>query len=132
MGHLERVGVEYSQFPLHLSRQLSAELVDIEPSLFQLRRRKDADELAAIQKAIAPRRRCIPRPGNHSAGISELKCFNTLQATAVETLGECSRGPRQRLSMRLAWRATTPRTSRGRTASLHSRPGAGLPWLLCR
>ncbi len=92
-GTLKRVGVEYSQFPLHLSRQLSAELVDIEPSLFQLRRRKDADELAAIQKAIGAtaamyaRAREIIRPG-----ISELEVFNTLQATAVETLGEMLTG----------------------------------------
>jgi Xaa-Pro dipeptidase len=92
-GSLKRVGVEFSQFSLHLSQKLSAELSDIEPSLFELRRRKDADELAAIKRAIAAtaamyvRAREIIKPG-----VSELEVFNALQATAVESLGEMLTG----------------------------------------
>ena len=47
-----RIGVEYSCFGRHGTFG-ERELVDIEPTLYRLRRRKDADELARIRKAIA-------------------------------------------------------------------------------
>lgn len=88
-----RIGVEYSSFPPHLADGLGAQIVDLEPDLFRLRRRKEADELARLRKAIAgtaamyARARHILEPG-----ISELEMFNQLQAAAVDEFGEMLTG----------------------------------------
>ena len=73
---------------------MAAELVDIEPELYQLRRRNDADELAKICG-----RRSTPRPPCTAArseivkpGINELTVFSELQAAAVEACGEMITG----------------------------------------
>lgn len=88
-----RVGVEFSTSGSWLAGELKAQAVDIEPDLFRLRRVKDADELARIEKAIAgtgamyaTARRII------EPGISELEVFNRLQAAAVEEFGEMLTG----------------------------------------
>lgn len=87
-----RLGVEFSCYGRH-GNFGEAELVDIEPPLYRLRRRKDADELARIRKAIAgtgkmyERAREILRPG-----ITELEMFNQLQAVAVDQFGEMLTG----------------------------------------
>ncbi|MBA62270.1 MAG: hypothetical protein CMJ76_07875 [Planctomycetaceae bacterium] len=66
-----------------------AEAVDFESELWQLRRRKDPDELALMRKAIDcteamyVRAREIIEPG-----ICEIDVFNELQAVAVSTAGE--------------------------------------------
>jgi Xaa-Pro dipeptidase len=84
----KRIGVEFSCFTSHFSA-LAGERVDIEPTLYRLRRRKDADELAKIRKAIAGTKkmyelaRQIVEPG-----ITEIEVFNRLQAAAVEEFGE--------------------------------------------
>lgn len=63
--------------------------VDLEPTIWQLRRRKAPDELAMIRHAISctdamyQTAREIIRPG-----ITELEVFNQLHAVAVETAGE--------------------------------------------
>jgi Xaa-Pro aminopeptidase len=87
LAQAKRVGVEYSVCGLH--HGLQGELVDVEPELLRLRRRKDPDELARLKKAIAAtgamyvKAREIVRPG-----IDELEVFNELQAAAVRELGE--------------------------------------------
>lgn len=84
-----RVGVEFSCFSPYLASAVSGDLVDIEPDLYRLRRRKEADELARLKRAIAATgkmyevARRIVEPG-----INELEVFNRLQAVAVEELGE--------------------------------------------
>jgi Xaa-Pro aminopeptidase len=84
-----RIGVEFSSFPPHLSLALQAEAVDIEPLLYRLRRRKDADELAMMRRAIAATEamygaaREVIRPG-----INELDLYGRLHATATDVLGE--------------------------------------------
>ncbi len=84
----KRLGVEFSSFGLHFS-PLEGERVDIEPTLFRLRRRKDPDELARLRKAIAAsgkmyaKARQIIQPG-----IAEIEVFNQLQRVAVEEFGE--------------------------------------------
>ena len=90
----KRVGVEFSSFPPHLSVDLPREaLLDIEPALYRLRRRKDADELALLRKAIEgtarmyERAREIIRPG-----VTEITVFNELQAAAVAEYGEMLTG----------------------------------------
>jgi Xaa-Pro aminopeptidase len=85
---LKRIGVEFSSFSLHF-QPLTGERVDIEPVLYRLRRRKDADEMARLKKAIAAcgkmyaLARQIIEPG-----IAELEVFNRLQAVAVDEIGE--------------------------------------------
>src|SRR5438552_13996139 len=89
---LKRIGVEFSCFTSHLAA-LPGERVDIEPTLYRLRRRKDADELARIRKAIAGTQkmyelaRHIIKPG-----ITEIEVFNRLQSAAVEEFGEMMTG----------------------------------------
>ncbi len=88
----KRVGVEFSTFGLHLAA-VPGERVDIEPTLYRLRRRKDADELARLRKAIAGTgvmyqvAREIIEPG-----VTELTVFNHLQAAAVNEFGEMLTG----------------------------------------
>jgi Xaa-Pro aminopeptidase len=92
-GEARRIGVEFSCCPPHFTQGLSATLVDIEPTLFRLRRRKDADELARIKHAIGAtgamyaKARELMRPW-----LDELEMFNALQATAVDYLGEMLTG----------------------------------------
>ncbi len=91
------LGVEFSTFPQHLLEKLSprlhGNLVDVEPELYRLRRKKEADELARIQVAIGAtekmyeRAREIIRPG-----IGELEVFNQLQSAAVDHCGEMLTG----------------------------------------
>lgn len=85
-----RTGVEFSVCGPHIQKLTgSALLVDIDAHLWKLRRRKDADELALIRRAIDctcamyETAREIIRPG-----ITELEVFNQLQATAVSVAGE--------------------------------------------
>jgi Xaa-Pro aminopeptidase len=88
----KRLGVEFSSFGLHYG-DIAGERVDIEPTLYRLRRRKDPDELARIKKAIAGTgkmyslARQIIEPG-----ITEIEVFNRLQAAAVEEFGEMLTG----------------------------------------
>lgn len=88
-----QIGVEFSCLGPHLAGALPATLVDIEPELFRLRRRKDPDELARLRKAIAATgamyaaAREIVRPG-----VNELDVFNHLQGVAVREFGEMLTG----------------------------------------
>lgn len=93
-GVPNRIGVEYSSFGPHLSQSVkadgvNAELIDVEPTIYRLRRRKDADELRLMKKAIAATRamyeraREIIRPG-----INELEVYSQLHAVAVHEFGE--------------------------------------------
>jgi Xaa-Pro dipeptidase len=89
-----RIGVESSTFGQHLAQAFgAAQVIDIEPDLYELRRRKDPDELGRLRKAIAgtnrmyARAREIIRPG-----ISELEVFNELQGAAVNEFGEMMTG----------------------------------------
>lgn len=83
------VGVEHSTVSHYLPLPETARSIDLEPDLYSLRRRKDPDELARIEKAISAteamyaRAREIIRPG-----VCELDVFNELQTTAVTVLGE--------------------------------------------
>jgi Xaa-Pro aminopeptidase len=93
-GPPRRPAVEWSRCPPHVVRACGgAESVDVEPVLLRMRRRKDADELALLRRAIAAagamhaRAREIVRPG-----VSELEVFSALQAVAVESCGEMLTG----------------------------------------
>jgi len=91
---LRRVGVEMSAFPPHLARVLGdTELIDVEPTLIDMRRRKDADELVLLRRAIDASgamyrvARDLVRPG-----CDELEVFSALQAAAVRSCGEMLTG----------------------------------------
>ncbi|MEX2174695.1 MAG: Xaa-Pro peptidase family protein [Pirellulaceae bacterium] len=87
-----RIGVEFSSFSSHLAG-LSGERIDIEPTLFRLRRRKERDELARLRKAIAGTEKMYALARRIiEPGISELEVFNRLQAAAVEEFGEMLTG----------------------------------------
>ncbi len=91
-GHQQSwLAAEGSAAGLHLSPFVSdsEHIVDIEPGLWQLRRKKDPDELQMIRRAISctdamyHRAREIIEPG-----INELEVYNQLHAAAVEVAGE--------------------------------------------
>lgn len=89
----KRIGVEFSSFPQQLAQPLDATLVDVEPTLYRLRRRKDPDELARIRKAIAGTGKMYQRAREIIApGVSEITVFNELQAAAVDEFGEMLTG----------------------------------------
>jgi Xaa-Pro aminopeptidase len=72
---------------------LPGERVDIEPTLYRLRRRKDPDELARIRKAIAGTKRMYELARQIiEPGITEIEVFNRLQTAAVEEFGELLTG----------------------------------------
>ena len=88
------IGVEFSSCPPHVTRLFpTAELIDIDRELLALRRRKDADELALLRRAIAATgamyetAREMIRPG-----VAELDVFSALQAAAVASCGEMLTG----------------------------------------
>ena len=120
----KRIGVEYSTFGQHFMRILgAAQLVDIEPALYTLRRRKDPDELALLKKAIAAtgrmyaRAREIMRPG-----VTELEMFNELQSAAVLEFGEMMTGTGN--DYQVAARGGPPR------AIVQLRPGSSISSIL--
>ena len=87
-----RIGVEYSVSNRHLHFK-NAELVDIEPALYRLRRRKSPDELARLRKAIDATEAMYERAREIiEPGISELEVFSQLQSVAVKSLGEMLTG----------------------------------------
>jgi len=84
-----RIGCDSSAGAAHLMQFSSAEWIDLEPELYRLRRRKDADELTLIRKAIAG------TGAMHAAarkllapGVKELDVFSALYAAAVREFGE--------------------------------------------
>lgn len=89
----KRIGVEFSCGCPAISTTLAADMIDIEPDLFRLRRHKDHYEMALLRKAIAGtgamyrKAREIIKPG-----INELDVFNQLQAAAVCEFGEMLTG----------------------------------------
>lgn len=88
-----RIGVEFSTFGRHGSWGSAIEWIDIEPTLYRLRRRKDADELARIRRAIGATGRMYARARELlRPGVSELEMFCELQTAAVMELGEMLTG----------------------------------------
>jgi Xaa-Pro dipeptidase len=91
---LHRVGVEFSACPPHVIGQLGgASVIDVEPALFTLRRRKDPDELLLLRRAIAACGVMFETArGLIAPGVNELEVFSALQAAAVASCGEMLTG----------------------------------------
>jgi Xaa-Pro dipeptidase len=85
-----RVAVEFSACCPHVTRLFpGAELVDVDPLLWDLRRSKDADELALLRRAInATGAMYRTARAMIAPGVSELAVFSALQGAAVEACGE--------------------------------------------
>jgi Xaa-Pro aminopeptidase len=84
-----RIGMDASIIGSQVAMELEADCEAIDPELWQLRRRKDPDELALMQAAI----RCTEamyRRGRQiiEPGVAELDVFGELHKAAVETAGE--------------------------------------------
>jgi Xaa-Pro aminopeptidase len=84
-----RVACEFEAFSPHLLLGWNAPLVEIDTIVFELRRRKDADELRMLARANEANRamyehaRRIVRPG-----VTELEIYAELHGVAVRALGE--------------------------------------------
>jgi Xaa-Pro dipeptidase len=87
---LRRVGVEFSACPPHVVHRLAAaELVDVEPTLLAMRRRKDPDEVHVLRRAITACGAMYETArGLIAPGVNELEVFSALQAAAVRSCGE--------------------------------------------
>lgn len=89
MARIGCLGVEFSSFGPHLARNVEAELVDLEPALYYLRRRKDPDELRMMRKAIKATKAMYAKAREViEPGINELDLYTRLYAVAVDELGE--------------------------------------------
>jgi Xaa-Pro dipeptidase len=83
------VACEFSFFGRNLAEAWPGTAIDVEPVIFQLRRRKDEDELRMLRRANEANRamfdhaRQIVEPG-----ASELDVYTALHSVAVHTLGE--------------------------------------------
>ncbi|MGL4514524.1 MAG: M24 family metallopeptidase [Lacipirellulaceae bacterium] len=84
-----RAACEFSVAPRQLTTALAGDWIDLDPILFQLRRRKDADELAILAHANEANRAMYEAARRLVApGLNELDLYSELQAVAVRTLGE--------------------------------------------
>ncbi len=89
----KRIGVERSSCGSEITRRVAGEIVDIEPDVYVMRRRKDPDEIARLRKAIAGTRAMHERARQIvDPGVNELHVFNELQAAAVREYGEMLTG----------------------------------------
>ncbi|HWL07532.1 MAG TPA: Xaa-Pro peptidase family protein [Planctomicrobium sp.] len=87
----QRMGIEASVNPALKVPWLETHphVFDLEPDLWMLRRRKDVDELAMIQRAFDCTEAMYQRAREIiSPGITELEVFNQLHAVAVNVAGE--------------------------------------------
>jgi len=84
-----RIGIDASAVTATVAGSRELEVQGIDAALWQIRRRKDADELSLLQAAIRctevmyERARQMIQPG-----VEELDVFNELHAAAVKTAGE--------------------------------------------
>jgi len=84
-----RIAIDSSSVTSHLASAWEEDCLDIEPELWQLRRKKDPDELELLKTAIActtamyDRARQIVRPG-----IQELEVYGQLFTAGIQSAGE--------------------------------------------
>jgi Xaa-Pro aminopeptidase len=84
-----RSACELEAFCPHHFLNWTAAVVDLDALLFQLRRRKDADELRMLRRANDANRAMYEEARRIIApGVNELELYAALHAVAVRTLGE--------------------------------------------
>jgi Xaa-Pro aminopeptidase len=85
----KRAGCEFEAFCPQLFLSWNAPLVEIDSIVFELRRRKDADELRMLRRANEANRAMYEHARQIVApGVNELDVFSELHSVAVRTLGE--------------------------------------------
>ncbi len=85
----KRAGCEFEAFCPQLFLSWNAPLVEIDSIVFELRRRKDPDELRMLGRANEANRAMYERARQIVVpGANELDVYTELHAVAVETLGE--------------------------------------------
>lgn len=88
-GPARRVGIDASLVTSQLAATLGGDVVPVDPFLWQLRRRKDPDELELMQTAIACTDAMYRRAREIIApGVAELAVYAELHAAAVAVAGE--------------------------------------------
>lgn len=89
-----RLGMDTSLMSGHLCQQASIrEMVYIDPTLWQMRRAKDADELSLMAKATACTRAMYDVARDMiQPGLIELDLYNALASAAVKEAGEAMPG----------------------------------------
>ncbi|HEY0008644.1 MAG TPA: Xaa-Pro peptidase family protein [Tepidisphaeraceae bacterium] len=89
MTGLKRVGYDRGVTASVLLPQYKIDWVNIDSVLWQRRRRKDADELELMRRAIDATRAMYARARQLIApGVPEIEIYNRLHAAAVESMGE--------------------------------------------
>lgn len=84
-----RIGIDSSAVTAGVELMTEIECESIDPELWQLRRVKDADELALMKVAIECTHKMYETARRMiEPGVSELAVFNALHAAAVEVAGE--------------------------------------------
>jgi Xaa-Pro aminopeptidase len=87
----KRVAIEFASFSPELSFVLASAAgpTDVGPTMFQLRRKKDPDELAMLRRANEANQ-AMYEVGRQMirAGVNELDVYSELYAAAVRALGE--------------------------------------------
>jgi Xaa-Pro aminopeptidase len=85
----KRAGCEFEAFCPQLFLGWNAPLVEIDSIVFELRRRKDADELRMLRRANEANRAMYERARQIVApGVNEMDMYAELHSVAVQTLGE--------------------------------------------
>jgi Xaa-Pro aminopeptidase len=85
----KRAGCEFEAFCPQLFLSWNAPLVEIDSIMFELRRRKDADEVRMLRRANEANRAMYELARQIIApGVNELDVYSQLHAVAVETLSE--------------------------------------------
>lgn len=83
------IACEFSAVGQHLLSKWSCKSLDVEPTLFQLRRKKDADELAMLGKAASVNRSLYAAARQIICpGTNELDVYGALSEIAVQEMGE--------------------------------------------
>ena len=87
------VGLQFSSAGGYLFRACNGRKIDIDAEMYQLRRRKDTDELMRLRRAIdATEKMYEAARATIAPGVSEIDLFNELQSVAVTELGEMLTG----------------------------------------
>jgi Xaa-Pro aminopeptidase len=88
-GLPNRIATEFSRHSQYLPIGRSCELVDLEPTMFQLRRHKYPDELALLAHANRANQKMYQRAREMIApGLTELEFYSELHRTAIAELSE--------------------------------------------
>jgi len=88
-GAVKRLAFDSSAVSSQIALRFAGALASIDDALWQLRRVKDADELALMRKAIACSQAMYERAGQIiDPGISELEVYGQLHTAAVLEAGE--------------------------------------------